>query len=422
MKICILGAGALGVMSAYELAKSGHEVTVIERQGEPARECSFANGGQLSYSHAEPWANPGVFPKLFKWAFQDDAPLVLRPSLDPHFLRWGALFLLNCLPSRARRHCEVMLRLGLYSRAKMAELMADTKVDFHFLGNGTLHVFDNQKSFDAAKRHAEFQHTLGCEETPMTPDECFKTEPTLANTTKKLVGGMFAPIDQSGDIHLFTKNLAEYCAQKYGVKFLYNQKIARLHKAENRITHVEIEGQHRDYISGFDAYVMAMGSHSPVYLRQLGLYVPIYPMKGYSISFNASEFCPKVSVTDDAAKQVYTLLGNRMRVAGTAEFAGYKDHVRDVRIAPLKNGMRQLFPNAPQEELTEWACLRPSTPDGPPIVGKTPIANLYMNTGHGTLGWTQGAGSARLLADVIDGRPTEIPLSGLEIERNLIKL
>ena len=422
MKICILGAGVLGVTSAYELARRGHAVTVIERQSEPARECSFANGGQLSYSHAEPWANPHVFPKLFKWAFQDDAPLVLRPSLDPHMMRWGTLFLLNCLPSKARANCETMLRLGLYSKQKMAELMADTKVDFSFFGNGTLHVFDNQQSFDGARRHAEFQHTLGCDEIPMTPEECFKTEPTLANTTKKLVGGMFAPIDESGDIHAFTVNLAKHCAETYGVTFLYNQKIARLHQTGNTITHVEIEGQHRDYVSGFDAYVMAMGSYSSVHLRKLGLHVPIYPMKGYSISFNASEHCPKVSITDDAAKQVYTLLGNRMRVAGTAEFAGYNDAVRKVRIDPLKRGMKELFPKAPQEELTEWACLRPSTPDGPPVIGKTPIGNLFMNTGHGTLGWTQGAGSARLLADVIDGAPTEIPLSGLNIERNLIRL
>ncbi len=422
MKICILGAGVLGVTSAYELARRGHAVTVIERGAEPARECSYANGGQLSYSHAEPWANPHVFPKLFKWAFQDDAPLVLRPSTDMHMMRWGLLFLLNCLPAKARANCETMLRLGLYSKQKMAELMAETKVEFSFLGNGTLHVFDSQASFDGAKRHAEFQAKLGCTETPMTPAECFTLEPTLANTTKKLVGGMYAPIDESGDIHVFTKNLADYCAKKLGVTFLYNQKIAKLHQTNNQITHVEIEGQQRDYMAGFDAYVMALGSHSAPHLRKLGLYVPIYPMKGYSITFNASAHCPKVSITDDAAKQVYTLLGNRMRVAGTAEFAGYNEAVRAVRIDPLKRGMKELFPEAPQEELTEWACLRPSTPDGPPIIGKTPISNLFMNTGHGTLGWTQAAGSSRLLADVVDGTPTEIPLTGLGIERNLIRL
>lgn len=419
MKICVLGAGVLGVTSAYELAKRGHEVTVIERTPEPARECSYANGGQLSYAHAEPWANPGVFPKLWKWAWQDDAPLVFRPSADPHLLRWMSLFLLNCLPSRARRHSEVLLRLGLYSKQKMAELMADTNVEFHHLAKGILHVYSDQSVFDHAQRQAEFQHSMGCEENVLTVEECFKLEPALANTTKKLVGGIHAPIDESGDVHIFTRNLADYIAKKYNVAFRFNTHIRKLHRAGNGLSHMELSTG--EFLSGFDSYVMAMGSHSPVYLRQLGLYVPIYPMKGYSISFNASEFCPHVSITDDATKQVYSRLGGRMRAAGTAEFAGYNEAVRKVRIDPLVNGIKALFPQAPMEELAEWACLRPSTADGPPMIGRTPISNLYMNTGHGTLGWTQAAGSARLLGDVIDNKPTEIPLSGLNIERNLIR-
>ena len=422
MKVCILGSGVTGVTSAYELAKLGHEVTVIDRQPEAARECSFANGGQLSYAHAEPWANPHVFPKLFKWMWQDDAPLVLRFSSDPHMIRWGLLFLMNCLPSRARANAETMLRLGLYSKQKMAELMAATKVDFHHLGKGILHVYTEQASFDHARKQAEFQHTLGCEETVMTFEESVKLEPALANPAVKIVGGIHAPIDESGDIHLFSKNLAAYCAKEYKVNFLYDRAIRRIHKNGNAISHIELEGENTEYLSGFDAYVMAMGSHSPIYLRQLGLYVPIYPMKGYSISFDSNEYCPSVSITDDAAKQVYSLLGNRMRVAGTAEFARYDDKVRKVRIDPLIAGMKKLFPKAPQANLTEWACLRPSTPDGPPIVGKTPFSNLYMNTGHGTLGWTQAAGSARLLADVMSNKPTEIPLSGLNIERCLIRI
>lgn len=418
MKICVLGAGVLGVTTAYELARRGHDVTVVERAVEPARECSYANGGQLSYAHAEPWANPGVFPKLFKWAFQDDAPLVLRPSTDPHMLRWGMLFLLNCLPSKARRHSEVMLRLGLYSKQKMAELIADTQVEFHHLSKGILHVYTNQAAFDHAKKQAEFQHALGCDEIPMTTEECFKLEPALANTTQKILGGIHAPIDESGDIHIFTRNLADLISQKYGVKFRFNTKIRRLHKRGKALSHIELENG--EFLSGYDQYVMAMGSHSPIYLRQLGFYVPIYPMKGYSISFDASDACPQVSITDDAAKQVYTRLGGRMRVAGTAEFARYDESVRKVRIDPLVAGVKSLFPLAPIENMAEWACLRPSTPDGPPVVGTTPLSNLCINSGHGTLGWTQAAGSARLLADLLDGKPTEIPLSGLEFERNLI--
>ena len=420
MRICILGAGALGVTSAYELARSGHEVTVVDRQPEPARECSFANGGQLSYAHAEPWANPAVFPKLFKWAFQDDAPLVLRFSTDIHMIRWGLLFLLNCLPSKARANSETMLRLGLYSKQKMTELMAETNVEFHQKNLGTLHIFADQKSFDHAQEQADFQRRFGCEEIPLTRDGCVALESTLANATKTIVGGMHAPIDGSGDIHLFTKNLATLCAEKYGVKFLFNTPIRRIHKSGSSVSHVELDGG--EFLSGFDAYVMAMGSHSSVYLRQLGLYLPIYPMKGYSISFDSSEHCPQITLTDDVAKQVYTRLGNRMRVAGTAEFAGYNEEVRQVRIDPLKRGMQQIFPKAPMDNLTEWACLRPSTPDGPPIIGKTPLGNLFINSGHGTLGWTQAAGSARLLADVINNKPTEIPLSGLDIERCLIRI
>jgi D-amino-acid dehydrogenase len=422
MKICVLGSGVLGVTTAYELAKRGHEVTVIDRQPEAARECSFANGGQLSYAHAEPWANPGVFPKLWKWMFQEDAPLVLRPSADPHMIRWGILFLRNCLPSYARRHSEVMLRLGLYSKKKMADLLAETKVEFHHLSKGILHVYSDQPSFDHAKKQAEYQHSLGCEENVLTREQAFALEPTLANTTMNVVGGIHAPIDESGDIHLFTKNLAALCAEKYNVKFLYGRSVRRIHKSGGAISHIELEGEKPEFLSGFDRYVMSMGSHSSVYLRQVGLYVPIYPMKGYSISFDASEFCPSVSITDDAAKQVYSLLGNRMRVAGTAEFDRYNEAVRPVRIAPLIKGMQKLFPKAPLENLTEWACLRPSTPDGPPIIGGTPLSNLFVNSGHGTLGWTQCAGSARLLADTLEGRPTEIPMSGLDVERCLIRI
>lgn len=420
MKICVLGAGVLGVTSAYELARRGHEVTVIERNAEPARECSFANGGQLSYSHSEPWANPQVFPKLFKWMFQEDAPLVLRFSADPHMIRWGLLFLMNCLPAKARKHSEVMLRLGLYSKKKMAELVADTQVEFHQISKGILHVFDDAKEFDHAKKHAEFQYTLGCAETVMTKDEALAMEPTLANAKKTIVGAIHAPIDESGDIHLFCKNLAALIAEKYKVEFRYNTPVKALHKQGDAISHIELDNG--DYISGYDAYVMAMGAPSAIHLRQVGLYVPIYPMKGYSVSLPANEHAPTVSITDTSLKLVYTRLGDRMRVAGTAEFAGYNYDIRKVRVDPILRGIRELFPLADFSSVSEWACLRPSTPDGPPMLGTTPLKNLYMNTGHGTLGWTQAAGSARLLADVMDGRPTEIPLTGLTMQRNLIRL
>lgn len=420
MKICVLGAGVLGVTSAYELARRGHEVTVIDRQPEAARECSFANGGQLSYSHSEPWANPYVFPKLFKWMFQEDAPLVLRFRADPHMIRWGMLFLLNCLPAKARKHSEIMLRLGLYSKKKMTELMADVPIDFNFIDKGILHVFSDAKEFEHAKKHAEYQYTLGCAETIMSKADCLAMEPALADSKRELVGGVYATIDSSGDIHTFTKGLAAHIAAKYNVQFRYGTGVKSIHQQGNNISHVELESG--EYLSGFDGYVMSLGAYSSVYLRQVGLYVPIYPMKGYSITFPANEHAPTVSITDTALKQVYSRLGDRIRLAGTAEFAGYNHDIRKVRVDPLIHGVKNLFPKADLSSIAEWACLRPSTPDGPPMLGATPLGNLYMNTGHGTLGWTQAAGSARLLADVIDRKPTEIPLTGLEIGRNLIRL
>jgi len=419
MKVCVLGAGVLGVTSAYMLAKRGHDVTVIERQSEAARECSFANGGQLSYSHAEPWANPHVFPKLWKWMRQEDAPLVLKFSLDPHMMRWGTLFLMNCLPARAARHAEAHLRLGLYSKRVMEQMIEETGIEFGYINKGILHVFADQKEFDHARHQAEFQAKLGCDESILTKDEVLALEPALAHANDPIVGGLHAGIDASGDIHVFTQKLAALCAETYGVKFLYNRTVKTLHKAGNSISHVETE---EGYESGFDSYVMAMGSYSAVHLRALGLYVPIYPMKGYSITFDANDETPIISVSDAARKIVYSRLGDKIRVAGTAEFAGYNDAVREARIAPIVRGVNQLFPKADLSNMSKWACLRPSTPDGPPMLGATPIGNLFMNTGHGTLGWTQAAGSAAILADTIDKRPTEIPLTGLTIDRNLIRL
>jgi D-amino-acid dehydrogenase len=233
-----------------------------------------------------------------------------------------------------------------------------------------------------------------------------------------IVGGMHAGIDASGDIHVFTQKLAALCSEKYGVTFQYNRTIKALHQAQGTISHIEFED---GFESGFDSYVLSLGVQSAVLLRGLGLYVPIYPMKGYSITFDSNEFTPNISITDAARKIVYSRLGDKIRVAGTAEFAGYNEAVRPQRIAPIVRGVEALFPKAEVHERSEWACLRPSTPDGPPLIGATSFKNLYINSGHGTLGWTQAAGSAAILADVMDSRPPEIPLTGLNFGRNLIR-
>lgn len=416
MNIIILGAGLLGVTSAYQLARRGYSVTVLERKDVCAAETSFANGGQLSYSHGEPWANPTVIPMLPRLIFDSNAPLVLRPRLDWQMTKWGIKFLNNCRASRANVNCVNMLRLGLYSREKMAELREDTKVEFDFAAKGILHIFGNDKDFDHAKHHAEFQTRFGAIENILTREQAIALEPALQHTDRTIVGATHSPQDESGDAQKFCSAMADHLIQRFGVKFLYNVKVESLLREGNRITAVKTD---QGEMSA-DGFVMAMGSYSPLYLRPLGIDVPIYPMKGYSITLPANDYCPNISLTDGTYKIVYSRLGDRLRIAGTAEFAGHNDKVREKRIKPILKGARGLLPkvdwDAPMER---WACLRPSTPDGPPIIGKTPYFNLFLNTGHGTLGWTQAAGSAALLADIMDNKPPEIITAGLTLERYL---
>ncbi len=411
--ILILGAGVSGVLAAYMLGRAGHRVRVVDRQEAAAMECSFANGGQLSYSHAEPWANPAVFPKVFKWMFDDDAPLVMRFSTDPQMIRWGLQFLWNCRGSAAHRNSRALMKLGLHSKQVMQEIVAETGIEFHHGHKGILHVFSSQKCFDDAQEQVRFQAELGCEEQVLSAAECVAKEPALAQSTKKLFGGVFAPIDEMGDVHLFTQNLAQYCTETFGVEFLYHHEIMALNAENNRITHVVTNQGNL----AADAFVLALGAYSPLLSKPLGIHLPIYPMKGYSITFNANDNMPALSVTDDALKIVYTRLGDKMRCAGTAEFAGYNTSLSQKRINPILRGIRTLFPQADLSETSEWACLRPSTPDGPPIVGKTSIENLFLNTGHGTLGWTQGAATADLLCSVMQEEHPRIDLTGLTLDR-----
>ncbi len=418
MKIIILGSGLLGVTTAYELGKRGFSVTVIERNEKSAAETSYANGGQLSYSHAEPWASPTVLPKLPKWMMRDDSPLVLRPRADWQMMKWGAKFLRNCTTSRAEINTVNLLRLGLYSRQRMGVIKGETGFDFSYSNKGILHIYGTQADLEAGKRQAEFQAKFGGEEKFLTRDEVFAIEPTLALTRRSIVGGIHASHDESGDANVFCTKLAEIAAQKYGVKFEYGVSINGLKKEgqENNGKIVAVSTSKGDMTA--DAFVMAMGSYSSVHLRKIGIDVPIYPMKGYSITINANEFCPSISLTDGTYKIVYSRLGDKLRVAGTAEFAGYNQDVKEHRITPIVRAASALIPKADwSQEIGKWACLRPSTPDGPPIIGKTPIANLFLNTGHGTLGWTQAAGSASIVADIIENKPPAILLHGLTLER-----
>lgn len=414
MKITILGSGLLGVTLAYELGKRGHTVSVIDRCEESARETSYANGGQLSYSHAEPWASPSVLPKLPKWLFRSDAPLVFRPRADWPMIKWGLRFLRNCTEERAAVNCVNILRLGLYSKQKMDLIRQDTNIAFDYANRGVLHIYGTEKDFEAAKRHNDFQAKFGCEQRVLTREETLTMEPALSNTQRAIVGGIHAFMDESGDPYLFTNALAKICEERHKTVFRYNMNITSVNSRDGRISSISTDNGEMEA----DAYVMALGSYSPLYLKPLGINIPVYPMKGYSITLPANEFCPNVSLTDGTFKIVYSRLGDRLRIAGTAEFAGHNKDINEKRIEPIVRSARALFPKADWEQpYTKWACLRPSTPDGPPIMGPTPYPNLFLNTGHGTLGWTQAAGSASFVADAIEGKPPEILLHGLTLPR-----
>lgn len=414
MKVLILGSGLLGVTTAYELGKRGYDVTVLERAAVSGSETSYANGGQLSYTHAEPWANPHLWPKLAKWIFRDDAPLVLRPRADWQMTKWGINFLRNCTKVRADANCINILRLGLYSKQKLAEIRKDTNIEFDYGNKGIIHIFGTDEDLDEAKRHADFQAKFGGEERLLTRNECLELEPAFAHTQRSIAGGMYAFQDETGDAHLYCNALAKYASERYGVKFEYGVNIKSIKSANGLITAVSTD---KGDITA-QGYVMAMGSYSPVYLRPLGINLPIYPMKGYSITIEANEFCPNISLTDGTHKIVYSRLGTRLRIAGTAEFAGYNHDINEKRIVPIVHAAQGLFPRADwNQEIRKWACLRPSTPDGPPIIGKTPYSNLFLNTGHGTLGWTQCAGSAAIVADIMERKNPGILLHGLTMER-----
>ena len=412
MKYIVLGAGLLGVSTAYVLASRGHEVHVIDRKNESAAETSFANGGQLSYTHAEPWANPGVLPKVLKWMFRKDAPLVFRLRADIEMMRWGLSFLANCTSARAEINSEIMLRIGLYSRKKTNELVAETGISFDHVRKGILHIFTDQKEYEHAIAQSQYQEKLGGHETVLDLASCLAMEPSLSHTGKRLVGGIHAPDDESGDAHEFCLKLSSLAREKLGVQFHFNETVQHIAMDAGRITSVTTDKSTHQA----DGYILALGSYSPLFSKKLGFRLPIYPMKGYSLSLPANDYCPTVSITDTELKLVYSRLGNTLRVAGTAEFAGYDTSIPPHRIEPLLRATREMFPKADYSKApATWACLRPSTPNGPPIIGRSPVSNLFLNTGHGTLGWTQAAASAYLLSDIIENRPTEISTAGLTL-------
>lgn len=411
MKVFVLGAGVIGTTAAWYLAAAGHEVTVIEREPGAGLETSFANGGQISVSHAEPWANPAAPLKVLKWLFREDAPLLFRLRADARQWEWGLRFLVECLPGRTRDNVRQIVRLGLYSRESLKALRADTGIEYDHLERGILHLYTDRRAYDSAFAAAELMREIGCDRQMRSVDECVALEPALTASRERLAGGTYTAADESGDAHLFTVRLAALAAAR-GVSFLYSHRLEALDHTGGMVTRLRVvdpDGRER-HMQG-DAYVVALGSYSPLMLRPLRIGIPVYPVKGYSVTMPVADpaRAPCVSLTDDEHMLVMSRLGHRMRVAGTAEMNGYDTELNQTRCHAILRRFQSLFPGAADATRAEfWTGLRPATPGNVPVIGRSRYSNLYLNTGHGTLGWTHACGSGRALADIVSGRKPEV--------------
>jgi D-amino-acid dehydrogenase len=410
MRVLVLGGGVVGVTSAWYLAADGQEVTVVDRQAGAALETSFANGGQISASYAEPWANPGAPLKILKWLAHDDAPLLFRPRLDWRQWRWGLQFLVECLPSRTRHNTIQCLNLALYSRDCLQVLRADTGIQYDQLERGILQFYTEPDEFDRGVDAAGLMREYGCDRDVKTPDECVAIEPALAQCREHLAGGIFTATDESGDAQRFTAELSRMASAR-GVTFAWDTEIQAVVPDGDAIAGVRTVRDGRFETLAADAYVMALGSYSPFLLAPLRVPCNVYPAKGYSATIDIGDHrgAPTVSLTDFAWKIVLTRLGQRLRVAGTAELTGWDTSLNPTRCEALTARTFELFPDAgDRESVRYWTGLRPATPSNAPLIGKTRFRNLYLNTGHGTLGWTMACGSARALADVVAARKPDV--------------
>ena len=411
-KVIVLGAGIIGISTAWHLAEQGHEVTVVDRQPGAALETSYANGAQISVSFCEPWANAGAPLKVAKWLLRDDSPLLFRPKLDPYQWRWGAKFLTQCNDAAFARNVRQLVALGAYSHASLKSLVARTGIKYHRLQRGILHFFSSAADFEAGAQAAELMRQVGVDRRVLSRDEVLKVEPALAAFGAQIHGGTFTPSDESGDAFVFTQKLAALCAER-GVKFLWNTDVLGLDAGSGQIRSVRVADretrEERHLVA--DQYVAAMGSYTAPLLRPLGVRLDIYPAKGYSatLKLKRPQDASVVSLLDDTRKIAISRLGDQIRIAGTAEMAGYDNSLgtrtAKARCAALVKRYEELFPGvADTSEPQFWSGLRPSTPDNIPYIGRSKLGNLWLNAGHGTLGWTHGAGSGRALAELMSGQ------------------
>jgi D-amino-acid dehydrogenase len=414
MKVIVLGAGIIGVTSAYQLAKAGHDVTVIDRQPGPALETSFANAGEVSFGYCSPWAAPGIPMKAMKWLLMEHAPLILRPKIDAAMLSWMIKMLSNCTSNRYAINKSRMLRLADYSRLSLAALRDETRISYDERMQGTLQLFRTQQQLDASAKDVKALAADGVPYEVLDRDGCVRVEPALAHVRDRIVGGLMTPKDETGDCFKFTNALAAI-AEALGVRFAYGHHIKGLDANGAQIrTVVTDKGNFTA-----DAVVVALGSYSPLILKPLGISLPVYPVKGYSLTIPITDAsrAPESTVMDETYKIAITRLGERIRVGGMAEISGYTNDLGHARRRTLEHSVSDLFPGGDISKATFWSGLRPMTPDGTPVIGPTRLKGLFLNTGHGTLGWTMSSGSARVIADLVSGRSPDIDATDLAISR-----
>ncbi len=411
-RVLVLGAGILGVHTAWFLRQRGFEVTVVDRQPGPALETSFANGSQISVSQSDPWASPHAPFKILKWLGQEDAPLLFRLKADINQWRWGLRFLYECLPSRAEHNTLQAMRLAEYSRRTLQMMRRETGIQYDHAEAGIMMIHSDPKSFNDAAEAAQLLIRNGERRDVLSVAEAVKVEPALAHTAPSLAGAIYAPNDESGDAYKFTSALAALAATQ-GVQFLYGTTIKRIDRVGGEVSGVVVSDAEGERTLSGDAYVVALGSYSPALLSGVGVDALVYPAKGYSATLplrGGSKIpAPKGSITDDEKKVVFTTIGERLRIAGTAELNGFDTSLNTVRCEALTRRAKHHFPDLCEWDKVEyWTGLRPATPSNLPIIGQSKLKNLYLNTGHGTLGWTEGPGSARALADIIAGEVPEV--------------
>ena len=416
MHICVLGAGVIGVTSAYRLLEAGHQVTLVDAAALPGSQTSLGNGAQLSYSYVAPLADPSVWTHWPEYLFSSDSPLTLRPKMDPAQWRWLLKFLAACNANRVQQTTVDLLKLAFFSRDQLQQLTQAIPFDFQHRTAGKLVMYTNAKGLEGARRQIDFQAQHGCQQEIIDAARCLQIEPALANAKRDWAGGVYTPSEEAGDCALFCRQLVDAMTQRPGFRFAHSQRIGKVEMRGGALTAVHA-GQEQ---IAADAFVLALGAESADFARQVGFTLPLYPLKGYSITVplldSANQAAaPQGSITDLSRKIVYARLANRLRVAGRVELLGMDRSIPTSAIDELKRGVDELFPGcgdlSDNSTLSPWSGFRPATPSGVPIIAAAPVKNLYLNIGHGSLGWTLAHGSATLLAELIDGQRTSIDAS-----------